>query len=82
MSFQERSRVIATFALCGFSNISSIGIQLSAWAVWGPRRMNEFSALGCRALVSGILCDFMTACVAGNEGNRTQNLHPELGQTA
>ncbi|XP_064456259.1 solute carrier family 28 member 3-like [Ornithodoros turicata] len=61
----KRTQLIATYALCGFSNVGSIGIQLAAWSTLCTRRLPELSALSIRALVAGILCDFMTGCVAG-----------------
>ncbi|XP_077538176.1 putative transporter HI_0519 [Haemaphysalis longicornis] len=62
----ERSASIATFALAGFSNLSSLGIQLAAWSVWSQERLRHHPTLGLRALVAGILGDVMTACVAAS----------------
>ncbi|HAN30735.1 MAG TPA: NupC/NupG family nucleoside CNT transporter [Myxococcales bacterium] len=61
----ERSRVIATYALCGFANFSSIGIQIGGISGIAPRRKRELSILGLRAMVGGTLGAFMTAALAG-----------------
>lgn len=61
----ERSIIIATYALCGFSNIGSIGIQLGGIGGIVPNRQPDLARLGVRALVGGTLACFMTACIAG-----------------
>ena len=61
----ERSRVIATYALCGFANFSSIGIQIGGISGIAPDRKRELSILGLRAMVGGTLGAFMTAALAG-----------------
>jgi CNT family concentrative nucleoside transporter len=61
----ERSIIIATYALCGFSNIGSIGIQLGGIGGIAPNRQPDLARLGVRALVGGTLACFMTACIAG-----------------
>jgi concentrative nucleoside transporter, CNT family len=60
-----RSFTIATFALCGFANLSSIGIQIGGIGALVPERKDDLSRLGVRALVAGTLANFMTACIAG-----------------
>jgi nucleoside transporter len=60
-----RSEVIATYALCGFANIGSIGIQLGGLIPLAPSRAADISALGVRAMIAGTVACFMTACVAG-----------------
>lgn len=62
---QERSVVIATYALCGFSNISSIGIMLGGLGAMAPSRKSDLSAIVVRAMIAGNVACFMTACVAG-----------------
>ena len=64
-SLDPRSFAIATFALCGFANFSSIGIQIGGIGALAPERKNDLSRLGLRALVAGTLANFMTACIAG-----------------
>ncbi len=61
----ERSAVIASYALCGFANFASIGIQLGGIGGIAPGRMKDLASLGLRAMVGGSLAAFMTACVAG-----------------
>lgn len=60
-----RSYVIATYALCGFSNFLSIGIQIGGIGALAPERRHDLARLGLRALVGGSLACFLTACVAG-----------------
>jgi len=61
----ERSARIATYALCGFANFSSIGIQLGGISPLAPERRGDLARLGLRAMLGGTLAAFMTACVAG-----------------
>ena len=60
----ERSRTILTYALCGFANFSSIGIQLGGIGGIAPQRRGDLAKLGFRAMLGGTLAAFMTACVA------------------
>ncbi len=60
-----RSAVIASYALCGFANFASIGIQLGGIGAMAPERMGDLAAIGFRAMLGGSLAAFMTACVAG-----------------
>nr|CAB3266201.1 solute carrier family 28 member 3-like [Phallusia mammillata] len=61
----ERSEVIATHALCGFCNISSLGIIVGGLSVLMPTRKTELAELALRALVGGMLTCCMTASIAG-----------------
>ncbi len=61
----ERTQVIMTYALCGFANFSSIGIQLGGIGGIAPERSKDLARLGFRAMLGGTLAAFMTACVAG-----------------
>ncbi|XP_060066328.1 solute carrier family 28 member 3-like [Ylistrum balloti] len=61
----ERSVVISTYALCGFSNISSIGIMLGALGAMAPSRKSDLSQVVFRAMIAGNVACFMTACIAG-----------------
>jgi CNT family concentrative nucleoside transporter len=61
----ERSVVIASFALCGFANISSIGIQLGGIGALAPERRHDLARLGVRALFAGTLANYLSACIAG-----------------
>ena len=64
-TLDARSFTIATFALCGFANFSSIGIQIGGIGALAPERKDDLSRLGLRALMAGTLANFMTACIAG-----------------
>jgi concentrative nucleoside transporter, CNT family len=61
----ERAKVLATYALCGFANIGSIGIQIGGIGGIAPNRQHDLATLGFRALLAGSLANFMTASVAG-----------------
>jgi CNT family concentrative nucleoside transporter len=60
-----RSFTIASFALCGFANFSSIGIQLGGIGALAPERRHDLARLGFRALLAGTLANFLSACIAG-----------------
>ena len=64
-ALSERSRAIATFAICGFANLSSIGIQIGGLGVIVPSRKADIARLGLLALAAATLANFSTACVAG-----------------
>jgi concentrative nucleoside transporter, CNT family len=59
-----RAVVILTYALCGFSNISSIGIQIGGIGALAPNQRPTLAALGVKALIGGSIACFLTACVA------------------
>lgn len=61
----ERSLTIATYALCGFANLGSIGIQIGGLSALAPDRQSELAQLGLRAMIGGVLASFMTAAIAG-----------------
>jgi CNT family concentrative nucleoside transporter len=60
-----RSQGIATFAICGFSSISSIGILIGGLGGLAPSRKHDIARLGVRALIAATLANFASACVAG-----------------
>lgn len=64
-SLDPRSFTIATFALCGFANFSSIGIQIGGIGALAPNRRHDLAALGLRAMFAGTLANFITATIAG-----------------
>lgn len=64
-SLSARSQVIATYALCGFSNFSSIAIQIGGIGGIAPERKHDLARLGLRAMVAGSLACFQTATIAG-----------------
>lgn len=59
-----RDQIILTYALCGFSNIASIGIQVGGIGALAPEKRGELARLGWRALLGGSIACFLTACVA------------------
>jgi CNT family concentrative nucleoside transporter len=63
-SLDPRSFTIATFALCGFANIASIGIQIGGLGALIPDRRQELARLGMRAMIAGTLANFASACIA------------------
>jgi len=64
-AISERSQIISTYALCGFSNIGSIGIQIGGIGAMAPQRQGDLARLSVRAMIAGSLACFMTACIAG-----------------
>ena len=60
-----RSFIIATFALCGFANLSSIGIQIGGIGALIPERRNELAKLGVRAMLAGTMANLISAAIAG-----------------
>lgn len=61
----EKSFIIASFALCGFANISSIAIQIGGIGELATNQRKNLSRLGVRALICGTLASYMSACIAG-----------------
>ncbi|HPT41506.1 MAG TPA: nucleoside transporter C-terminal domain-containing protein [Candidatus Gastranaerophilaceae bacterium] len=61
----DKSFIIASFALCGFANISSIAIQIGGIGEIAPNQRKNISRLGLRALICGTLASYMSACIAG-----------------
>ena len=61
----EPTQVIVTFALCGFANLSSIGILLGSLGVMAPSRRQDIARLGLRAVIAGTLSNLMSAALAG-----------------
>jgi len=60
----ERTKTILTYALCGFANIGSIGIQIGGLGPLAPDRRDALVRLGVRAMIGGLLACYMTACLA------------------
>ncbi|MEZ0390783.1 MAG: nucleoside transporter C-terminal domain-containing protein, partial [Pseudobdellovibrionaceae bacterium] len=61
----EKSSLLATYALCGFANFASIGIQIGGISAMAPKQRTHLTQLGPLALVGGTICTFMTATIAG-----------------
>lgn len=64
-SLSPKTIVMATFALCGFANFSSIAIQIGGIGPLAPTRTSELAQLGLRAVLAGTLANMMTATIAG-----------------
>jgi concentrative nucleoside transporter, CNT family len=64
-TLDDRSFVLATYALCGFANIGSIAIQVGGIGSLVPERRADLARLGLKAMIGGLLACYMTACVAG-----------------
>jgi concentrative nucleoside transporter, CNT family len=64
-SLDPRSFTIATFALCGFANLSSIGIQIGGIGALAPNKKSELARLGIRAMLAGTMANLMSASIAG-----------------
>ncbi len=60
-----RSFTIATYALCGFANFSSIGVQIGGIGALAPTRKRDLARLGFRALLAGTLANYLAAAIAG-----------------
>jgi CNT family concentrative nucleoside transporter len=64
-TLSARSFTIATFALCGFANLSSIGIQIGGIGALAPNRRNDLARLGLRAMLAGTMANLMSASIVG-----------------
>jgi concentrative nucleoside transporter, CNT family len=64
-SLDPRSFTIATFALCGFANFSSIGIQIGGLSALAPNRRADLARLGFKAMIAGTMANLMSACIVG-----------------
>jgi concentrative nucleoside transporter, CNT family len=64
-SLDPRSFMIATFALCGFANFSSIGIQIGGIGALAPEQRGQLAKFGIRAMLAGTMANLMSACIVG-----------------
>ena len=64
-TLDPRTFTIATFALCGFANLSSIGIQIGGIGALAPNKRNELAKLGFRAMFAGTMANLMSAAIVG-----------------
>ena len=64
-TLDPRSFTIATYALCGFANFSSIAIQIGGIGALAPNRKSDLARLGLKAVAAGTMANFMSACIAG-----------------
>ncbi|HUR26553.1 MAG TPA: nucleoside transporter C-terminal domain-containing protein [Planctomycetota bacterium] len=61
----ERGRLLASYALCGFANLASIGIQIGGYSALAPERRGDLTRLAFRAMIAGMLATCLVACVTG-----------------
>ncbi len=61
----QRAIIISTYALCGFANFSSIGIQIGGLSAIAPGRRSDLAKLGLKAMIGGAIASWITACIAG-----------------
>jgi concentrative nucleoside transporter, CNT family len=61
----ERSRILVSYALCGFANFGSIGIQIGGYSALAPSRRSDLARLGPRAMLGGLITTCLVACIAG-----------------
>jgi CNT family concentrative nucleoside transporter len=61
----ERTRIIMTYALCGFANVASVGINLAGFSVLVPERRNEIVGMVWKAMMAGFLATCLTASIVG-----------------
>jgi concentrative nucleoside transporter, CNT family len=64
-TLDPRSFTIATYALCGFANLSSIAIQIGGIGALAPSRKSDLARFGLKAVAAGTMANFMSACIAG-----------------
>jgi len=64
-ALSERSRIIMTYAMCGFANLGSLGIMIGGLSAMAPGRRTEIVSLGAKSIVSGTLATLMTGAVVG-----------------
>ena len=62
---EEKSVIVATYALCGFANFASIGIQIGGISALAPNRRQDLSRLALKAMLGGALASWMTATISG-----------------
>ena len=65
VSFSPKAQVIGAYALCGFANLSSIGIQIGGISGIAPERRSDLAKLSIRAMTAGAFASWSTACIAG-----------------
>ena len=61
----DKANIIASFAICGFANFSSVGMQIGGIGALAPERRADLAKLGLKALVAGTLASYLSACIAG-----------------
>jgi CNT family concentrative nucleoside transporter len=64
-TMSPKALMIASFALCGFANFSSVGIQIGGIGELAPERRSDLAKLGMKALLCGTLASYLSATIAG-----------------
>jgi CNT family concentrative nucleoside transporter len=64
-TLDPRSRVLTTYALCGFANFGSVAIQIGGIGALVPSRRKDLAQVGIKAMVGGLFACYMTGCVVG-----------------
>jgi CNT family concentrative nucleoside transporter len=64
-TLDARTVTIATFALCGFANIASIGMEIGGIGALAPERRKDLARLGVRAMLAGTMANLMSAAIVG-----------------
>jgi CNT family concentrative nucleoside transporter len=60
-----RSELVCTYALCGFANLSSVGVQIGVLTTIAPKRSGEVAKLAVSAMICGAFCTWISASIAG-----------------
>jgi CNT family concentrative nucleoside transporter len=63
--YSEKANLIASIAICGFANFSSVGMQIGGIGALAPERRADLAKLGMRALLAGTLASYLSATIAG-----------------
>ena len=64
-TLSPKAETIATFALCGFANLSSVAMQIGGIGEIAPSRREDLAKLGLKALLCGTMASYLSACLAG-----------------
>jgi len=64
-ALSDRSRLIMTYALCGFANFGSLGIMIGGLGAMAPKRRTEIVALGMKSILAGTMATLMTGAIVG-----------------
>jgi len=64
-ALSQRSRIMMTYAMCGFANPGSLGIMIGGMGTMAPSRRDEIVSLGIRSIIAGTLATCMTGAIVG-----------------
>ncbi|KAL3235388.1 hypothetical protein MRX96_022421 [Rhipicephalus microplus] len=73
-----RARLLCTHALCGFSSLGALGVQLGVFAALVPERLSDCARVAGRALIAGSIACFLTACTAGGRDSSAPPITPSV----